>query len=702
MKRRGTRKALTVTITTVASMIAGLLVGVATPAPAAGPSATWGNKNLLADIGEEARMGLSDDGSKAVAMWGALLDEDGPNERQVLFARVGSISGTSASWGATAAVSVDATGEEADLSRADLAVSANAETVVATWTGRSGGSGNRTPYTRVGKVTGSTIDWGDITPLAASTPQRGMTAVEISADGAKVTYLWRQTNVIRVRSATISGNSADLGTTTDFTSVPDGYGDSNLELALSRNGEKAAAIFESQDGSSDPSMEVISGAISGNTGTWSAAQTISTGKAGGTYVDIKMSDDGSLITALWKQLSMCVDPDDPGELTECEYPLSASATWGTPASWGSVTALVGDMIAVDVVALGLSANGLTALAIYEDQTYPHHLGILVGRSAVISGNTQSWGAESGPLGSNDVDEMDATLSADGKVGIAVWEGEPGTGDSLNSAPIAVNGSSHTWGTPTTLTEDTASEGGYYPVVGLSRGGCRATTVWGWEEDEAEEIVSDVASKSAVLTCASPSVTSVSPPKGPVSGGTRITIKGDGFYPGARVHVGGKECQEVQVVSPTEITCYTPAGTVGPVDVVVTNDDAQASTLAKAFTYYESTPLVVTGRAKNKPLPLRKKTQLVKKIQTDGKKTIKVQCRVKGKLVAGSLGKRVCGTTVKKAKGKVWASPKCTATVTVVIRAKETGVPTSIWRRTWKTKSTSSRGDLAWLPANCLR
>lgn len=75
----------------------------------------------------------------------------------------------------------------------------------------------------------------------------------------------------------------------------------------------------------------------------------------------------------------------------------------------------------------------------------------------------------------------------------------------------------------------------------------------------------------------PSVTTIAPSGGPTAGGTEITISGDGFLPGTTVDVGGNACTSVVVVSLTEITCTTPAGTSGPQDVVVTSTEGPGTT-----------------------------------------------------------------------------------------------------------------------------
>jgi hypothetical protein len=82
----------------------------------------------------------------------------------------------------------------------------------------------------------------------------------------------------------------------------------------------------------------------------------------------------------------------------------------------------------------------------------------------------------------------------------------------------------------------------------------------------------------------PTVASISPGSGAISGGTAVTITGTGFLSGATVSVGGSAATGVVVVSATSITATTPAHAAGAVSVVVTNTDNQSGTLTNAFTY----------------------------------------------------------------------------------------------------------------------
>jgi hypothetical protein len=76
---------------------------------------------------------------------------------------------------------------------------------------------------------------------------------------------------------------------------------------------------------------------------------------------------------------------------------------------------------------------------------------------------------------------------------------------------------------------------------------------------------------------------VLPFSGPAVGGTLLTLTGTGFSAGASVTVGGSVCTSVSVVSSTQITCTSPAGSVGVASVVVTSG-GQSNGANSLFTY----------------------------------------------------------------------------------------------------------------------
>jgi len=91
--------------------------------------------------------------------------------------------------------------------------------------------------------------------------------------------------------------------------------------------------------------------------------------------------------------------------------------------------------------------------------------------------------------------------------------------------------------------------------------------------------------------ANPTLTSVSPSSGSVSGGTPVTITGTNFASGATVSFGGTAASKVTFVSSTSITATTPAQAAGGVSVVVTNSNGLSGTLANGF-IYNATPSTI--------------------------------------------------------------------------------------------------------------
>lgn len=81
----------------------------------------------------------------------------------------------------------------------------------------------------------------------------------------------------------------------------------------------------------------------------------------------------------------------------------------------------------------------------------------------------------------------------------------------------------------------------------------------------------------------PNPTIAIPDDGSTSGGTSVTLSGQGFIGPLTVTVGGNAATNVVVNSVNELTFDTPAGTAGAADIVVTNVYG-SGTLAGGFTY----------------------------------------------------------------------------------------------------------------------
>ncbi len=91
----------------------------------------------------------------------------------------------------------------------------------------------------------------------------------------------------------------------------------------------------------------------------------------------------------------------------------------------------------------------------------------------------------------------------------------------------------------------------------------------------------------------PTITSISPTAGTISGGTSVTLTGTNFQTGATVTLGGVSATNVTVGSSTSITATTPAHAAGAVNVVVTNPDSQNVPLVNGYTYTNPVPQITT-------------------------------------------------------------------------------------------------------------
>ncbi|MCL4422405.1 MAG: IPT/TIG domain-containing protein [Actinobacteria bacterium] len=129
-----------------------------------------------------------------------------------------------------------------------------------------------------------------------------------------------------------------------------------------------------------------------------------------------------------------------------------------------------------------------------------------------------------------------------------------------------NGSS--WSSPTVIDGH---------LVNLTSISCPTTTLCIATSDSG-----DVVEWSSPASGQSPTITSLSPSSGPVSGGTQVTVDGSGFVSGATsVSFGPTAAPQVSVVSPEELIVTAPAapaGTATPdrIDVTVTTSAGTSS------------------------------------------------------------------------------------------------------------------------------
>jgi len=91
-----------------------------------------------------------------------------------------------------------------------------------------------------------------------------------------------------------------------------------------------------------------------------------------------------------------------------------------------------------------------------------------------------------------------------------------------------------------------------------------------------------------LTFAAPTVTSVTPAHGSTTGGTRVTVNGANFTPGASVHFGSVAATSVSVTTATALVAAAPTERAGTVDITVTTPDG-TSAVSPADVYAATKP-----------------------------------------------------------------------------------------------------------------
>src|SRR6266540_2025700 len=143
-----------------------------------------------------------------------------------------------------------------------------------------------------------------------------------------------------------------------------------------------------------------------------------------------------------------------------------------------------------------------------------------------------------------------------------------------SVATAGTGASYAW----TIANGTIDSGNGTRTINYTAGSAGATTV---SISVSQPGCSDAKSATVKIL---PTISTVTPSTGAISGGTAVTIAGSGFQVGGAVTFGGTPATNVVRVSSTTITAKTPAHASGAVNVVVTNPDTLTATRNAAFTY----------------------------------------------------------------------------------------------------------------------
>ena len=289
-----------------------------------------------------------------------------------------------------------------------------------------------------------------------------------------------------------------------------------ISVAMSSDGAiQTACIFGGTGAASGIYQSPDSGA------TWT--QNPSAPSAG--WSSVAMSSDGAIQTACMYGVT---------GTAYGIYQLTTSGTWAQNTSVSSA----------DWANVAMSSDGTIQTAF-----------IGFGGGIYISTNSGTdWSLTSAP----NADWEYLAMSSDGTNQTAVFDGgiytsaDSGTSWSITSAPSV----------------------GWYGVA-MSSDGTIQSAVY---SDGSIWTANAISSNSLTYTYEEPlpTIASISPASGTTAGGQTVTITGTNLSDVISVTFGGTDATNLNVVSSTQITCITPAGTAGLVIVTVTDSNSGTS------------------------------------------------------------------------------------------------------------------------------
>ena len=317
----------------------------------AGNVASWGGVTRLSSTSGSVanpQLSLSADGTRAYAVWERYPPTSSRSLCRAVVGRSAAVTGATASWGSVQQISDQGSCTEDPT----IGMSSSGGTVTVVWAKTTTG-GVSIVRTRTATVNGTTASWGGITDLSAPGFYSKNPTVAVSADGTKATTVWARATVdssgravapivIRSRSATINGTSANWGATTILSSATDSSGDPLL--GISADGKSVAASWIRRAGTTF-AIESSSASVFGNVASWGSSTNVSGDAKGFRRHILSVSTDGSKALSTWVRVvgSKLVVQGASGVLS------GASQLWGgvfdISASDQSATGSTGDLAA---------------------------------------------------------------------------------------------------------------------------------------------------------------------------------------------------------------------------------------------------------------------------------------------------------------------------------------------------------------------
>lgn len=393
-----------------------------------GGVATWGPISTLsaADINVLlASVKTSSDGSKAVAMW---VGKDS-SKGTVLQSSAATITGNIASWGGMTPINITS-----DAIQPILVLSADGSRAFALWVRSQVGNSCGAATASLGSISGTTVSWGKAKRVSERGSCIEDANLGISASGGAVTVVWsaasaNRTRIVKSRTGTVSGTTVSWGSVTDL-SAPD-FHSKNSAIAMSSDGTKATAVWARAR--VDSLRRVVapivirsrSATINGNTATWGATTVLSSTTDGSQRPLLGLSSDGTSATSTWIR--------HVGKTYQVES--SSASIVGNAASWGTPTSISGAGAVVRLHTLSVTPDGSKAVSVWL-RIASSKL-VVQGASGNISGSNQLWSSlfeVSNP--SQFSSDPAGVMSSDGAIALLGWHQNDGSGKYIAQARVA--------------------------------------------------------------------------------------------------------------------------------------------------------------------------------------------------------------------------------------------------------------------------
>ncbi|WP_205746406.1 IPT/TIG domain-containing protein [Dyella amyloliquefaciens] len=426
----------------------------------------------------------------------------------------------------------------------------------------SGGTGGATSVTITGTnfVSGATVTFGGTSATGVTVNNSNSISAVVPAHAAGVVDL----------VVTTSGGSTTIPSAYTYLPVPTVTG-----LSATSGGTGGATSVTITGTNFTGATAVTFGATAATSFTVNSATSITATSPAGSAgtVDVKVTTPGGTsTTGLADQFTYVATPTV----------TSLSVTSGLTSGGTTLTITGTDFIGVTAVRFGLTnvgflVNSATSITV----TAPGHSAGTIDVTVTTAGGTSATSAS----------DQFTYIAAPTVTGISPTSGSTAGGTSVTitgtdfSGAMAVTfgataATSFTVNSATSITATSpAGSAGAVDVTVATAGGTSATSA----SDQFTYI-------------ASPTVTSLSPTRGPAAGGSSVTITGANFSAVTAVTFGATAAASFTVNSATSITAVAPAGT-GTVDVRVTTFGGTSATGPEdQFTY--ALPPTVTSISPN--------------------------------------------------------------------------------------------------------